>query len=58
MGLGFFFLPDFGNLRASELNTVLTGLIANDDLGVLNGNKVMVIKSSNVNKGGATVRLL
>ncbi|MGB5369352.1 MAG: bifunctional alpha,alpha-trehalose-phosphate synthase (UDP-forming)/trehalose-phosphatase [Flavobacteriaceae bacterium] len=50
--------PDFGNLRASELNTVLTSLIANDDLSVLNGNKVMEIKSSNVNKGRATARVL
>ncbi len=50
--------PDFGNLRATELNTVLTSLIANDDLSVLNGNKVMEIKSSNVNKGRATVRVL
>ncbi len=50
--------PDFGDLRASELNTVLTSLIANDDLSVLNGNKVMEIKSSNVNKGRATVRVL
>lgn len=50
--------PDFGNLRASELNTVLTSLIANDDLSVLSGNKVMEVKSSNVNKGRATVRVL
>lgn len=50
--------PDFGSLRAMELNTVLTSLIANDDLSVLNGNKVMEIKSSNVNKGRATVRVL
>ncbi|WP_299536084.1 bifunctional alpha,alpha-trehalose-phosphate synthase (UDP-forming)/trehalose-phosphatase [Ulvibacterium sp.] len=50
--------PDFGNLRATELNTVLTSLIANDDISVLNGNKVMEVKSSNVNKGRATVRVL
>ncbi len=50
--------PDFGNLRATELNTVLTSLIANDNLSVLNGNKVMEIKSSNVNKGRATMRVL
>lgn len=50
--------PDFGQKRATELNTVLTSLIANDDLSVLNGNKVMEIKSSNVNKGRATSRLL
>jgi trehalose 6-phosphate synthase/phosphatase len=49
--------PDFGQKRASELNTVLTSLIANDDLSVLNGNKVMEIKSSNVNKGRAAMRM-
>jgi trehalose 6-phosphate synthase/phosphatase len=50
--------PDFGQKRASELNTVLTSLIANDDLSVLNGNKVMEIKSSNVNKGRAAMRVV
>ncbi len=50
--------PDFGNLRATELTTVLTSLIGTDDLSVLNGNKVMEIKSSNVNKGRASVRIL
>lgn len=49
--------PDFGQKRAMELNTVLTSLIANDDLSVLNGNKVMEIKSSNVNKGRAAMRI-
>lgn len=50
--------PDFGQKRASELNTVLTSLIANDDLSVLNGNKVLEIKSSNVNKGRAAMRMI
>ncbi|MEM9143413.1 MAG: bifunctional alpha,alpha-trehalose-phosphate synthase (UDP-forming)/trehalose-phosphatase [Bacteroidota bacterium] len=50
--------PDFGSLRATELSTVLTSLIGNDDISVLNGNKVMEVKSSNVNKGRATVRVL
>lgn len=50
--------PDFGNKRATELNTVLTSLIGNDDISVLNGNKVMEVKSSNVNKGRASVRIL
>ena len=49
--------PDFGQKRATELNTVLTSLIANDDLSVLNGNKVMEVKSSNVNKGRAATRV-
>ena len=50
--------PDFGNLRATQLATVLTSLIGTDDLSVLNGNKVMEVKSSNVNKGRAAVRIL
>ncbi|WP_276389948.1 bifunctional alpha,alpha-trehalose-phosphate synthase (UDP-forming)/trehalose-phosphatase [Eudoraea chungangensis] len=50
--------PDFGAKRANELNTVLTSLIANDDISVLNGNKVMEVKSSNVNKGRAAMRVL
>ncbi len=50
--------PDFGEKRAVELNTTLTGLIGNDDISVLAGNKVMEIKSSNVNKGRAAVRIL
>ncbi len=50
--------PDFGEKRASELNTVLTSLIGNDNISVLSGNKVMEVKSSNVNKGRAAVRIL
>lgn len=50
--------PDFGQKRATELGTVLTSLIANDDLSVLQGNKVVEIKSSNVNKGRAAMRML
>ena len=50
--------PDFGQKRATELNTVLTSLIANYDLNVLNGNKVVEIKSSNVNKGRAAMRMV
>jgi trehalose 6-phosphate synthase/phosphatase len=49
--------PDFGANRATELNTVLTSLIGNDDISVLSGNKVMEIKSSNVNKGRAALRV-
>jgi len=50
--------PDFGTLRANELSEVLTSLIGTDDLSVLNGNKVMEVKSSNVNKGRASMRML
>ena len=49
---------DFGNQRANELNTVLTSLIGNDDISVMSGNKVLEVKSSNVNKGRAAVRTM
>ena len=49
---------DFGNQRANELSTVLTSLIGNDDISVMSGNKVLEIKSSNVNKGRAAVRTM
>jgi len=50
--------PDFGVKRANELKTVLTSLIGNDEISVLDGNKVIEVKSSNVNKGRAAVRIL
>ncbi len=50
--------PDFGSLRATELTTVLTSLIGMDDISVLSGNKVLEIKSSNVNKGRAAMRMV
>jgi trehalose 6-phosphate synthase/phosphatase len=50
--------PDFGKKRATELTTVLTSLIANDDLTVLSGNKVLEIKNSGVNKGRAAIKML
>ena len=49
---------DFGIQRANELSTVLTSLIGNDDISVMSGNKVLEIKSSNVNKGRAAVRTM
>ncbi|ALM07400.1 trehalose-6-phosphate synthase [Sediminicola sp. YIK13] len=50
--------PDFGNKRATELTTVLTSLIGNDNLTVLSGNKVLEIKNSGVNKGRAAIKML
>lgn len=50
--------PDFGALRANQLATVLTSLIGTDDISVLSGNKVLEVKSSNVNKGRACLRVL
>lgn len=50
--------PELAQNRATELKTVLTSLISNHELSVLEGNKVIEIKSSNVNKGRAASRLL
>ena len=50
--------PELAEIRVMELNTVLTSLISNNELSVLKGNKVIEIKSSNVNKGRALSRLL
>lgn len=50
--------PELAQQRATELKTVLTSLISNHELSVLEGNKVIEIKSSNVNKGRASSRLL
>ena len=48
---------DLGILRTMELKHVLTSLLANNSLSVLEGNKVLEVKSSNVNKGRAAARL-
>ncbi|NRR90688.1 bifunctional alpha,alpha-trehalose-phosphate synthase (UDP-forming)/trehalose-phosphatase [Winogradskyella undariae] len=50
--------PELAQIRTMELNTVLTSMVANNELSVLQGNKVIEIKSSNVNKGRATSQLL
>jgi len=50
--------PDLGEMRANELSTVLKELISNHGLSVLEGNKVLEIKSSGVNKGKAASKLL
>ena len=50
--------PELASRRTIELNTVLTSMVSNNDLSILLGNKVIEIKSSNVNKGRAVSRLL
>ncbi len=50
--------PELAHQRVMELTAVLTSLIANNGLAVLEGSKVIEIKSSNVNKGRAAARLL
>ncbi|WP_439152171.1 bifunctional alpha,alpha-trehalose-phosphate synthase (UDP-forming)/trehalose-phosphatase [Winogradskyella sp.] len=50
--------PELAKIRTLELNTVLTSMVANNGLSILQGNKVIEIKSSNVNKGRVVSRLL
>jgi trehalose 6-phosphate synthase/phosphatase len=45
---------EFGEARVREFRDVLAYLIQNQDLQVLEGNKVVEIKNSGVNKGKAT----
>ncbi|MQY78740.1 MAG: bifunctional alpha,alpha-trehalose-phosphate synthase (UDP-forming)/trehalose-phosphatase, partial [Bacteroidetes bacterium] len=47
--------PELGKLRAIELKDELTSLIANYNLEILEGNKVIEIKNSRINKGRAAV---
>ena len=49
--------PELARIRTIELNTVLTSMVANNELSILKGNKVIEIKSSNVNKGRAANQL-
>jgi len=49
---------ELADIRAKELEFVLNSLISNNSLAVLEGNKVLEIKNSNVNKGRAAGRLL
>ena len=48
---------ELSDLRKMELKLVLDSLIANNSLSVLEGNKVLEVKNSNVNKGRASSRL-
>ncbi|MAN28362.1 MULTISPECIES: bifunctional alpha,alpha-trehalose-phosphate synthase (UDP-forming)/trehalose-phosphatase [Mesonia] len=50
--------PELGGQRANELSNVLKDLSSNHDLSVLNGNKVIEIKNSGVNKGRAATKQL
>ena len=50
--------PELGEVRANELSTVLRDMISNHGLSVLQGNKVLEIKNSGVNKGKAANKRL
>lgn len=47
-----------GELRANELKDELRNMIANDNLEIMEGNKVIEIKSGGVNKGVAAMQFL
>lgn len=49
---------ELANMRTIELKYVLTQLLANNALAILEGNKVIEIKSSNINKGRIAGRLV
>lgn len=48
----------FGEIRANELNSVLTGLLANSNIAVMQGNKVLEVKNGNIDKGNAANQFL
>lgn len=50
--------PELGTIRANELKDELSSLIANLDIEVLEGHKVIEVKNSGINKGRAASRLL
>ncbi|HEU0137490.1 MAG TPA: bifunctional alpha,alpha-trehalose-phosphate synthase (UDP-forming)/trehalose-phosphatase [Flavobacterium sp.] len=49
---------EMANIRVMELKMMLTGMTINSGLSVLEGNKVLEVKSSSVNKGRACSRLV
>ncbi|TKG94650.1 bifunctional alpha,alpha-trehalose-phosphate synthase (UDP-forming)/trehalose-phosphatase [Puteibacter caeruleilacunae] len=50
--------PEQGELRANELKDSLHTLTANLDLEIMEGNKVIEVKSGGINKGVAALRFL
>jgi len=48
--------PEQGDLRANELKDELTTMIANHNLEILEGNKVIEVKTGGINKGVATMQ--
>lgn len=50
--------PDMAENRTRELKMILTGFVSDNGLSVLDGDKVLEVKSSAVNKGRAVLRLM
>ncbi len=50
--------PDFARLRANELKSDLYEIIANLNLGIMEGNKILEVKPLDINKGKALTNIL
>ena len=50
--------PELGQMRAIELKDELSNLTANDDLEIMEGNKVIEVKGRGVNKGQAAMQFM
>lgn len=50
--------PDLGKLRANQLKSTIEDLISNNNLEILEGDKVLEIKVSGVNKGRSAAKML
>jgi trehalose 6-phosphate synthase/phosphatase len=50
--------PEQGELRANELKDELRNMIANYNLEIMEGNKVIEVKTGGINKGVAAMRFL
>lgn len=45
--------PGLRDIRSNELTNILRGLLANSNIAVMQGNKVLEVKSGSINKGNA-----
>ncbi len=50
--------PELGTLRANELKDEMTSMIANRNLEIMEGHKVLEVKNAGINKGRAASKLL
>ncbi len=50
--------PELGTIRSYELKDELTSMIANRNLEILEGNKVLEVKNAGINKGRAASKVL
>jgi len=50
--------PDQGELRANQLKDELRNMIANHNLEIMEGNKVIEVKAGGINKGVAAMRFI